>query len=79
MLGMTEEDRKRLKGGVQVAALAVKPSAAAAVLGQSRSAVYRLIHSGQLEAVKSGTSTLVLVSSIHRYLESLPPFGRSAA
>jgi excisionase family DNA binding protein len=81
MLGMTEEDRKRLKGGgvAVVEALAVKPTAAAAMLGQSRSAIYRLIHSRHLIAVKAGHSTLILVSSIHRYLESLPPFGRSAS
>jgi excisionase family DNA binding protein len=75
-MGMTEEDRRRLKGNSSVVErLAVKPLDAAMMLGESRSTVYRLIHAGKLEAVKSGAATLVLVSSLRKYLAELPRFG----
>jgi excisionase family DNA binding protein len=74
-MGMTEEDRRRLKGNrAAIERLAVKPLDAAVMLGESRSTVYRLIHAGKLDAVKRGATTLVIVASIHRYLESLPAF-----
>ena len=57
MLGMTEEDRRRLKGGHAIERLAVKPLEAALMLGESRSTIYRLIHAGKLDALKSGSST----------------------
>ena len=79
-MGMTEEDRRRLKGNsAMVERLAVKPLEAAMMLGESRSTIYRLIHAGKLDAVKRGASTLVLIASIRRYLESLPRFESSAA
>jgi excisionase family DNA binding protein len=78
-MGMTDEDRRRLKGSAAVERLAVKPLEAAWMLGQSRSAIYRLINAGHLQAVKSGSSTLVLTASIRRYLETLPRFGSRAA
>ena len=78
-MGVTQEDRQRLKGGVAVERLAVKPGHAAVMLGQSRSAVYRLLSAGALDAVKSGSSTLVLTASIHRYLATLPRFERRPA
>ena len=79
-MGMTDEDRKRPRGnGTAVERLAVKPLEAAMMLGQSRSAVYRLINSGQLRAVKAGSSTLILTASIPEYLENLPRFGNRAA
>ena len=79
-MGLTEEDRRRLKGNsAAIERLAVKPLDAAMMLGESRSTVYRLIHAGKLDAVKRGVTTLVLVHSIHRHLASLPRFERSAA
>jgi excisionase family DNA binding protein len=79
-MGLTEEDRKRLKGnGAAIERLAVKPLEAAMMLGQSRSAVYRLINTGQLHAVKAGGSTLVLTKSIREYVENLPRFGSRTA
>jgi excisionase family DNA binding protein len=81
-MGMTDEDRRRLKGNsAAVERLAVKPLEAALMLGESRSTIYRLIHAGKLDAVKRGVTTLVLVPSIRRYLDSLPPatFGRRAS
>jgi excisionase family DNA binding protein len=73
-MGMrTDEDRRRLKGNsAAVERLAVKPHEAAQMLGESRSTIYRLIHAGKLDAVKRGTSTLVLVGSIRSHLASLP-------
>jgi excisionase family DNA binding protein len=79
-MGMMDEDRRRLMGhGPAVERLAVKPLEAAQMLGESRSTIYRLIHAGQLDAVKRGSTTLVLVPSIRRYLASLPPFESRAA
>jgi excisionase family DNA binding protein len=72
-MGMTDEDRRRLKGNsAAVERLAVRPLEAGMMLGQSRSSVYRLIAAGKLDAVKSGSATLVLTASIYRYLENLP-------
>jgi excisionase family DNA binding protein len=74
-MGMTAEDRGRLKGnGAAVERLAVRPLEAAMMLGESRTTIYRLINAGQLDAVKRGASTLVLVDGIRRYLADLPPF-----
>jgi len=48
------------------------------MLGVSRSSIYRLINSGQLDAVKSGASTLLLVKNIRRHLANLPSIKHSA-
>lgn len=68
-MGMTEEDRRRLKGGEP---LGVKPIEAGRLIGESRNTVYRLLAAGKLRAVKRGASTLVLTDSIHEYFASLP-------
>jgi excisionase family DNA binding protein len=74
-MGMTDEDRRRLRGNAaSIERLAVKPLEAAMMLGESRSTVYRLIHAGKLDAVKRGVTTLVLVSSIRSHLAALPRF-----
>jgi hypothetical protein len=78
-MGMTDEDKRALKGGGTVERLAVKPQEAALMIAGSRSLIYRLLGAGQLDAVKCGSSTLVLVASIHRYLENLPRFASRAA
>jgi excisionase family DNA binding protein len=79
-MGMTDEDRRRLKGNsAAVERLAVKPLEAAMMLGESRSTIYRLINAGQLAAVKRGSTTLVLIDSIRSYLANLPPFQSNAA
>jgi excisionase family DNA binding protein len=78
-MGMSKEDQRHLKGNAPVERLTVKPTVAAAMLGESRSTIYRLINAGKLDAVKRGCSTLVIVASIHRYLDSLPPFESRAA
>ena len=78
-MGMTAEDRRRLKGNAAVERLAVKPLEAAIMLGESRSTIYRLIHAGELDAFKRGSSTLVTVESIRRYIANLPRFAPRAA
>ena len=80
-MGLTEEDRRRLKGnGATVERLAVSPREAAVMLGESRSSIYRAIAAGKLHAVKSGSRTLILTPSIREYLENLPRFeSRTAA
>jgi len=45
---------------------AVSPTTAAELLDISRSQVYRLLQSGDLEAVKIGRSNRIKVDSIHR-------------
>lgn len=54
--------------------LALTATNAARVLGISRGSVYRLLSTGDLKAKKAGDATLVLMSSIEAYLESLPDF-----
>jgi excisionase family DNA binding protein len=56
----------------------VPPLLAAALLGTSRSRIYRLLREGKLRAVKQGVATLVLTTSIHEYAANLPvaTFGR---
>jgi hypothetical protein len=54
--------------------LAVQPRRAAQMIDKSLATIYRLINEGELDAVKCRAGTLVLVPSLHRYLENLPPF-----
>ncbi len=42
--------------------------------GGSRSAVYRAIKAGKLKARKNGRRTVILVSDLTRFLETLPDF-----
>jgi hypothetical protein len=42
------------------------------ISGLSRSEIYRRLAAGDLEAIKSGTRTLILLDSVKRYLASLP-------
>jgi excisionase family DNA binding protein len=51
--------------------LAYSPSEGAQVLGLSRSKLYQLIASGDLNVVKVGSRTLVLHSELTRFLASL--------
>ena len=59
--------------------IAAPISDACRISGLSRSELYRRLTAGDLQAVKSGSRTLVLVHSLHAHLASLPPatFGRS--
>lgn len=79
MLGMTEEDRKRLKGGS--GGVSKTPSIDAEYcplaeldprFGISRTTGNRLIAEELIDAIKLGTSVLVNVPSVRRYLAGLP-------
>ena len=65
-MGMTAEDRRRLKGSGTDERLGVKPVEAGRLIGESRNTVYRLLAAGKLHAVKRGTSTIVLMDSYPR-------------
>jgi hypothetical protein len=49
--------------------------------GLSRSAIYRALSEGRIEAVKNGRQTLILVDSVERMIGALPKatFRRPAA
>ena len=53
-----------------IAALAVSPGKAAALLGVSRSKLYELLNE-EIPALKLGRRTLVRVADIERFLNSL--------
>jgi excisionase family DNA binding protein len=53
-----------------IAALAVSPAKAAALLGISRSKLYELLNN-EIPALKVGRRTLVRVADIERFLNSL--------
>jgi hypothetical protein len=72
-MGMTEEDRRRLKGSGQSADLITAPiGEASRVSGLSRSEIYRRLAAGDIRAVKSGARTLILMDSLRAHLMSLP-------
>jgi excisionase family DNA binding protein len=66
-------DRKDYQTAPQSALtrLAYSPSESAQVLGISRSKVYELMGSGDLNVIKLGSRTLVLHSELARFLASL--------
>jgi excisionase family DNA binding protein len=53
--------------------LAISVDETARVISHSRSSVYKLRAAGHLQAVKSGTKTLILYSSVKQWLASLQP------
>ncbi len=53
--------------------VAVSIAEAVTISGMSRSGIYHELAVGNLQAVKRGVRTLVLVDSIRTYLASLPP------
>jgi excisionase family DNA binding protein len=54
-----------------IAPIAVRIIDAARMLGIGRSKIYELIDSGEIEIVKLGRSTLILVDSLHALVERL--------
>jgi hypothetical protein len=52
--------------------IAVRLRHACELVGLSKSELYRRAKLGQIEIVKAGTSSLVLVSSLHSLIASLP-------
>jgi hypothetical protein len=61
--------RYRAPGGVEP--LCLRIPAACAFVGISRSKLYELIASGDVETVKLGTATLVLTESLRALVETL--------
>jgi excisionase family DNA binding protein len=45
---------------------------ASALIGKCRRGIYQLIATGEIEARKSGRSTLIVYESLMRYVEGLP-------
>ena len=73
-MGMTNEDRRRLKGsGVGNEPLAAPINEASRLSGLSRSELYRRLASSDILAVKNGSRTLILMDSLRAHLASLPP------
>jgi hypothetical protein len=57
-------------GGIEPLALSIDQTAQ--ITGESRSSVYNRLGSGQYEAIKSGSRTLVLYASVKAHIASLP-------
>jgi excisionase family DNA binding protein len=72
-MGMTDEDRRRLKGGfVIVEPMAAPIPDACRYSGLSRSEIYRCLADGRIQAVKSGARTLILMDTVRAHLATLP-------
>jgi hypothetical protein len=72
-MGMTGEERRMLKGGgATIEPLAVSIADAVRLSGLSRSEIYRRGAAGDLDIVKSGGRSLVIVASIKDYIARLP-------
>jgi hypothetical protein len=64
--------RSRRTPDLLIEPIAVTIPQAVRISGLSRSEIYRRLAAGDIEAIKSGTRTLILLDSIKRYLASLP-------
>ena len=53
--------------------IAIPIHEATRISGLSRSEIYRRLAAGQVHAVKSGRTTLVMMESLRDHLASLPP------
>jgi hypothetical protein len=72
-MGLTDEDRRRLKGsGTALELITVPIADAQRVSGLSRSEIYRRLAAGDLRAVKSGARTLIVMTSLRALLANLP-------
>lgn len=70
-MNLTKEDKRRLSGSaVEPVALTIADSVGFS--GLSRSAIYRLAAEGEIDIVKHGHRSLVVVASLKRFLASLP-------
>ncbi len=72
MTGMTDIERRLLKGGSQAERLAVRLPEATLISGFSRSELYRRAGRGEIVFLKSGASTLVDLASLRAAVASLP-------
>jgi hypothetical protein len=72
-MGMADEDRRRFKGSSASADPIAAPILEASRLsGLSRSEIYRRLAAGDIQAVKSGARTLILLESLRAQPASLP-------
>ena len=71
-MGMTEVERRALKGGIEVEPIAVRLPEATRISGFSRSELYRRAARGEIVFLKCGASTLVDVGSLRAAVASLP-------
>ena len=71
-MGMTDVEKRALKGGLMEPLAAPIPDACR-ISGLSRSEIYRRLATGDIRAVKSGSRTLILMDSLRAHLMNLPP------
>ena len=72
-MGMTDVEKRALKGGAAYTEVLAAPiPAACRISGLSRSEIYRRLATGDIRAVKSGSRTLILMDSLRTHLASLP-------
>jgi hypothetical protein len=72
-MGMTDVDKRALKGGASfMETLAAPIPDACHISGLSRSEIYRRLAAGAIRAVTSGARTLILMDSLRAYVASLP-------
>jgi hypothetical protein len=73
-MGLTLEERKALKrsGGGKLKPRAMRIPDAVEYSGLSRASLYRHARQGAIEVIKDGRSTLLVVASLDRLLDSLP-------
>lgn len=80
-MDLTHDEKRALRGGFRaadgLAESGLKPIAAAIprachISGLSRSEIYRRLATGDIQAVKSGARTLILMDSLRAHLANLP-------
>ena len=72
-MGITDVEKRALKGGVAfMEPLAAPIPDACCISGLSRSEIYRRLAAGDIQAVKSGSRTLIIVDSLRAHLARLP-------
>jgi hypothetical protein len=72
-MGITDEDRCRPKGtGITIDPLTLTISDAQRFSGLSRSEIYRRLADCSIQAVKSGSRTLILTASLRAHIEKMP-------
>jgi hypothetical protein len=73
-MGMTDVEKRALRGGAPFAEVLTAPIPdACRISGLSRSEIYRRLATGDIRAVKSGARTLIIMDSLRAYLMRLPP------
>lgn len=71
-MGMSEIERKLLKGGTASEPYALRLKDAITYSGLSRSSIYRKAAEGRLVLMKDGKSTLVLGEPLRALIDELP-------